>query len=274
MFSQPHGVLKQIKYLFIDGGYFREVVKSFSQEYFNEISPSFDYDLIAKDHDKVFYYDCLPQRKSGEADEDYEVRIKTEKELFRSMRLCSGWHVLEGVVKSEGKKARQKEVDIRIAVDMLTHSHQRNMHKISFIAGDQDFKPLVDAVVREGMFIDLWYVNGHISEDLLLAADSRRELDIYWMYSITDTVFRKKHSLPSILSQAGSNTKIEREGILKEQAINGSDKVYLWGVKSGFIIAQPSRVNEGYTDYLSFSDLNMLKKIYECKYGKVVWEKA
>lgn len=269
----PH-TLKPIRYLFIDGGYFREIVKTFSEEYFNESSPSFDYDLLAKNHDKVFYYDCLPQRKVGETDKDYETRIKTDKELFRSMRLCSGWHVVEGVVKGEGGRARQKEVDIRIAVDMLTHSHQRNMHRVSFIAGDQDFKPLVNALVREGMFIDLWYVKGHVSEDLLLAADSRRELDVYWMHSITDRSFRGKHSLPLIHSQPGNHTTIQNEGILKERALNGSDKVYLWNVKNGFIIAQPSRENEGYTDFLSFRDLSMLKKVYENKYGKVVWEKA
>ncbi len=274
MFSHPPGMLKQIKYLFIDGGYFREIVKKFSQEYFNEPSPLIDYALLTKEHDKVFYYDCLPQRKVDEPDQDYEARIKTEKELFRSMRLCSGWHVVEGIVKGEGGRARQKEVDIRIAVDMLTHSHQRNMHRVSFLAGDQDFKPLVDAVVREGMFIDLWYAKGHVSEDLLLAADSRRELDIYWLHSITNKVFRQKHSLPAGVSQPGNHTTIEREGILKEQAANGPDKVYLWKVNNGFIIAQPSRLNEGYTDFLSFHDLAMLKKIYENRYGKIVWEEA
>lgn len=273
--SQPsQGSLQQIKYLFVDGGYFRERVKALSEEYFKEPSPTLDYSKLAGDHYKAFYYDCLPQRKAKETNEEYELRTKNERELFNSMRLCSGWHVVEGVVKGEGGKARQKEVDIRIAVDMLTHSHLRNMEKVSFIAGDQDFKPLVDAVVREGTFIDLWYVKEHVSLDLLLSADSRTELDVYWLYSIADRNFQKKHSLPARVSTPESNKKIERQGTLKEKTLNGSDEVYLWDVKDEYIIAQPSRVNEGYTDHLSFPDLGMLKKIYEVKYGKVIWEKA
>ncbi|MBD2254416.1 NYN domain-containing protein [Nostoc parmelioides] len=47
-------------------------------------------------------------------------------------------------------KKEQKEIDIMIAVDMLTHSFQKNMDEATLLAGDLDFKPLIDALVLNG----------------------------------------------------------------------------------------------------------------------------
>ena len=38
---------------------------------------------------------------------------------------------------------------------MLSHAHRKNMHKTTLLTGDLDFKPLVDALVQDGMFVTL-----------------------------------------------------------------------------------------------------------------------
>jgi uncharacterized LabA/DUF88 family protein len=47
---------------------------------------------------------------------------------------------------SPGKKRQQKEVDVLLAVDMLTRSFYKNMTKAVLLAGDRDFKPVVEVV--------------------------------------------------------------------------------------------------------------------------------
>jgi len=120
----------EIRYLFIDGGYLRAVVERFGQEYFNDPRVPIDYEAFTQGFTKVFYYDCLAPRKADESDADYVQRTAPQEAHFRKLRSLHGWHVVEGVVKDTGRRARQKEVDIQIAVDMLTHSFRRNMHRM------------------------------------------------------------------------------------------------------------------------------------------------
>lgn len=131
---------KEIRYLFIDGGYFRKVIERFGQRYFGGSSVPVDYQLVdgkfvAYGFTKVFYYDCLAPQKNSESIREYTAGVARQEAHFRKLRSLDGWHVVEGVVKGTGGRARQKEVDIQIAVDMLTHSYRRNMHRVSFIAG-------------------------------------------------------------------------------------------------------------------------------------------
>ncbi len=67
-------------------------------------------------------------------------------------------------------------VDVMIAVDMLRHTHKGNMARCTLLTSDLDFKPLVDALVQEGMHVTLWHGN-KASRDLRRAADSLRPLN-------------------------------------------------------------------------------------------------
>lgn len=145
---------------------------------------------------KVFYYDCLPLRKPNESDIDYDNRAKPQEMHFQKLRSLHGWHVIEGIVKGSSKRPRQKEVDIQIAVDMLTHSYRRNMHRITFIAGDQDFRPLIEAVVREGMSVELWYEKSSASVDLAQSADARTLLDPFLLHGFLDKTYQRVHPFP------------------------------------------------------------------------------
>lgn len=184
-------------YLFIDGAYLTARMDAFCTEYYGH-PVKIDYRSIGAGHNKIFYYDSLPVQRKGESDEDFSARLLTKKQLFAYLRSLDGWHVHEGISKrSQGQAARQKEVDILIAVDMLGHTHRRNMEKLTFIAGDQDFRPLVDAVVRDGMHVTLWYDPNSISVDLRDMADASRLLDVLTKHAYLDRSFREAMPMPT-----------------------------------------------------------------------------
>jgi uncharacterized LabA/DUF88 family protein len=92
----------------------------------------------------------------NETDQAYEARVRPQRELFDSAAGVDRVHVYEGDARRRRKRGlEQKKVDVMIAVDMLTHTFRRNMHEATLLTGDNDFKPLVDALVHEGMFITI-----------------------------------------------------------------------------------------------------------------------
>ena len=225
-----------IQYLFIDGGYVREALSAFGAEWFGQPDLPIDYSLF-QGHvgaQKVFYYDCLPPKTKDEQPADYAARIAPHEERFRKLRMLPGWHVPEGVVKRQGRRGpTQKEVDILIAVDMLTHTHRRNMERLHLIAGDQDFRPVVDAVVREGMYVHLWYERETGSQELLEAADATHMLDPYEMLSKTTPEFRHFHTLPSRWSCDGMN-RDQMLGVQVAEARTAErELVRLWNWNTG-----------------------------------------
>lgn len=64
--------IQEVKYLFIDGAYFREVVDTISKKYFNEEKIFIDFHKVSNGFRKTFYYDCLPPKKDGEKQDDYD----------------------------------------------------------------------------------------------------------------------------------------------------------------------------------------------------------
>lgn len=206
-------MIQNKSYLFIDGAYLTKAFDDLSKKWFAGIELPINYSLLAVNHQKVFYYDCLPAQKDGESNEDFSLRKLPQERKFESLRNLNGWHVNEGVAKHRKRQgAQQKEVDILIAVDMLSHTHRRNMDRLTFIAGDQDFCPLIEAVVREGMFVELFYDPTSVSKDLKNSADSTRKLNLYTAHELLDRKFSETHPLP-----ARSST--QNPGIANSQAI-------------------------------------------------------
>jgi uncharacterized LabA/DUF88 family protein len=90
--------------------------------------------------------------------------------------------------KHAGK--RSKRVDISLATDMLTHAHRKNYDVAVLIAGDEDYVPLVDAVMGEGRRVLVWFFEKGLNPTLRRRADyffdigkfffqSRKDLGIY-----------------------------------------------------------------------------------------------
>jgi uncharacterized LabA/DUF88 family protein len=118
---------------------------------------------------KVFYYDAIPGREHGEEEANYQERVRPFYESFDTIRSLDRVHVELGNIV--GKERRQKGVDVKLAVDMLTHAFRGNITRATLFAGDADFEPLIHALVNEGLHTTLWHPP-QASKGLKSAADS------------------------------------------------------------------------------------------------------
>ena len=69
------------------------------------------------------------------------------------------------------KERGSKQVDITLAVDMLSHAYQNNYEVAVLVAGDEDYVPLVNAVKNAGRRVFLWFLEDGLSPVLKRSAD-------------------------------------------------------------------------------------------------------
>ena len=260
---------KEVSYLFVDGGYLRKVLEKFGSEFFDGADLPINYLQLGSRFTKCFYYDCLPAPRTGAGAEASEERLSRQRAQLANIRALRGWHVVEGVMTGSGSRARQKQVDVQIAVDLLTHSYRKNMHGVAFIAGDQDFKPLVEAVVRDGMFIEIWFEKSSASRDLLDAADGRRELDLYAVNSYLTGPFRGEHPLPrrwSARERDVGTAKLERTGSCAGGAVE------LYRDDGEYTIVRPTAgVGDGLL-HMRHHNLELLERVSKSMYCEIAWQ--
>jgi len=167
---------KEIHYLFVDGASLHGRIDNVSKRFLAGQKLEIDFAKLCHGFSKVFYYDAIPVQNAGEDLPSYKARTHEQRDRHERAARINGVHVYEGDARLRRKKYEQKKVDVMIAVDLMHHTFRHNMHMATLLTGDGDFKPLVDAVVREGMQLTLWYPPGETSDDLLDSADARRML--------------------------------------------------------------------------------------------------
>ncbi len=262
----------EVSYLFVDGGYLRKIAQRFGAQLLDGAEPPIDHGALGSGFTKCFYYDCLPAPRVGEQPEEYETRVSRQRAQLSTIRSLHGWHVVEGVVAGKGNRARQKQVDVRIAVDMLSHSHNKNMHRTAFVAGDQDFKPLVEAVVRDGTFIEIWYERSSASMDLLDAADARRPLDLYTFFDrYVDSAFNGLYPLPE---RGLSADRVAKLMVPERVGESAGARVELYRTHDGYTIVQQEPADGQGPSYLTHDDPELLQRVFAALYGEVKWAEA
>ncbi len=190
------------RYLFVDGNYLDRAYTGLLTEFMGNAG---QLDLaklvsvpIGREPDRVYYYNSLDdERRQGEADDAYKVRVDADLARFDAIAAIPKFHVRLGSVSGRTmKRRRQKQVDVQLAVDALTHAFNKNMQTAVFVAGDLDFKPLVDSLVSLGVFVEVIYERTSAARDLYRAADSSTALTpvAAWNWSARDYI--KTHSLP------------------------------------------------------------------------------
>jgi uncharacterized LabA/DUF88 family protein len=189
---------REVHYLFIDGGAVRGRLQNLSNRFFGGVAFNLDFKSIAGNYTKVFYYDALPVREDSETELEYETRIKSQKDVFDAASNVDRVHVYEGDARRRRKRGlEQKKVDVMLTVDMLTHAFRRNMHQATLLTGDNDFKPLIDALVQDGLFVTLWYPPDETSKELIQAADARRPLNVEVLGELLTTKSRAMFRIPT-----------------------------------------------------------------------------
>ncbi|HVO68660.1 MAG TPA: NYN domain-containing protein [Aggregatilineaceae bacterium] len=260
-FSGGYGGPKEIHYLFIDGGCLRDTLAKAADKWFAGCSIDVDYEQLTRGFTKTFYYDCLPPQKRDERKADYDKRIQPNLDFFNHLRGLRGVHVFVGDTRHRRGQPIQKQVDVKIAVDMLTFSSRRIMHQSTLLTGDLDFKPLLDALVADGTFVNLWYPRGTTNLELVYAADASRPLDIRVIYEFTSRQFRDKFSIPDAYGREGKGISDYRlEGTWR----SGSEaEVEVCRGSDSYLLVFPDKANPGYFTHVKFGDLELLKAYVE-----------
>jgi uncharacterized LabA/DUF88 family protein len=268
---QAANMPKPNEYLFIDGAYLRECLDNWSSKFFTSDLIELDFNALAKGFQKTFYYDCYSPKKRTETAEQYEIRITPQREFFNYLRELNGFHVYEGTISGEGKKARQKQVDIMIAVHMLSHTIRGNMAKTTLLAGDLDYKPLIDALILEGIHVSLWCERRSTSRDLVYSADARRDLSLWEVWNLATNEFKKKFPLP----RRYSHGEIKREGLkpIQQGTSKPGDKAeILYDMKEKlYRIIYKDLVNEGRYIHIDYPDRDFLEQFLLDEGIKFTW---
>ena len=191
---------KPIEYAFIDAGYLRIEVGKILKQFFDDNVKFEDLSLDEMTHNfnKVFYYDCLPAQNSNEKTEDFNARIEPYKQFLKRIHDFKGYHVFQGSTSGVGNKARQKEVDVKLSVDMLTHTLRGNMSKATLLAGDLDFNPVIEFLIEEGMWVILWCNPNTASGTLIHAADELRKFNIATIREALPEKIKQDCQVPSL----------------------------------------------------------------------------
>lgn len=85
---------------------------------------------------------------------------------------------------------------------------------------------MVDAVVREGMFIELWYEPSSASDELVCAADARRVLDVYALHGMLDPKYQLAHPLPQRVQKGGKEA--QHAFLVAQGKTNGGETIELF----------------------------------------------
>jgi uncharacterized LabA/DUF88 family protein len=256
-------------YLFIDGGYLKQAYTDSVQHWFGNLG-EIDFRLFTdsfKPH-KIFYYDCEDKdQRANESENDFKARLKEQDDFFCKVREIPGCHVRLGhLVGSSERRRRQKEVDIRLAVDMLNHAVRRNMTKSILISGDRDFKPLVESLVNMGIHVELAADEKSASQDLAHAADSFRRITFedYHAWSIKSLQSAHPTGVLTI------NRPPEDAVVLKTGTFAG-DTVTLHKWRDGFFYIQVPHFNHGDGLTCQYHDMERLQLYFRLQYGDIAW---
>jgi len=158
---------------FIDGGYLREQFK----QKFN--SDEINFDILKDQLVKIFNANCEGHYK-GDMTRIYyydgrvnhtDSKFNEQEEYFAKIRNIGGYEVRFGRLKPTGEKRsgplKQKGVDVRMAVDMITKAYLNHYDFAIMLAGDDDFLDVVNAVKDTGKRVYGIYFSERISKELL-----------------------------------------------------------------------------------------------------------
>lgn len=205
-------------YVFIDVAYLERVHREAMRAFFGE-DGELDIFPIGRQAEasRVYFYDSIDYAQSAnESEPDWKARVERVEKSLERIRLLPGFFVRTGTVpgRDRGKRREQKEIDVMLAVDMAKHALKGNIKKAVVIAGDLDLRPAVEALVEEGVIVEIWYHSSSFAQGLPGAADRGVELQFRQLYSWNTEAFPRKHRIPrednSQRKHAADRTRKER----------------------------------------------------------------
>lgn len=175
---QGQPMSQEKNYLFIDGGYLKKVIENHSRKMGFDSPLPFNWNFTG--YKKIFYYDSPPSQKELTG-EEYKETLEEHERFVSHLSSKNDFHVIQGDITGSGTRVRQKGVDVKLAVDMLTHAMRGNMTIGTLLTGDLDFKPVIESLVSLGLTTVIWSEKSGASKKLLLAADRRNEFTVEFL---------------------------------------------------------------------------------------------
>jgi uncharacterized LabA/DUF88 family protein len=264
-------------YLFVDGSNFRQYFNEVTQKWFGQ-EVEFDFKQI-KDFfkaEKAFYYDCIDDIKNAdETDEEFDERVIIQEEKLNKIREVEGCHVYLGSLRraKKQKKRGQKEVDVMLAVQMMEHAFRGNMNKAVLLSGDLDFRPLVESLVRLGLFIEVVGDQNHISQDLIHSADSHKKISIDEYFKFAPKNFQK-HKPIDFPTFSFFKERADSEGfVLHKEGICNDFEVYLFISNShhGYWLTTSNNLPHPQAAWV-YNNLEQLILYFELRFGSITWK--
>ena len=162
--------------VFIDGGYFKKVLREFGTPRISYLKFS---EVVAHGEERLrtYYYDCPPfvsdPASPGERDRQSNFdrfRVALEREPRFQVRLGR----LAKRTTPQGAKFEQKKVDILLTCDLLRLSLEKQIARAVIVAGDSDFVPAIAIARDAGVIVQLYYYERpQPHHELLEACDER-----------------------------------------------------------------------------------------------------
>jgi uncharacterized LabA/DUF88 family protein len=269
-------------YLFIDGAYLRQRHSEMISRVFN--TPA-DLDLLylrqavsgqtpegrPSQFQRVFYYDCLHDvARVDETPEQLEARIREQNAFFQRVQTNHGFHVRLGSLSGTSKKLRQKEVDILLAVEMLDNAFRKNMTSAALIAGDLDFAPLVDSLVRLGTWVDIYHDPKSIAPGPLASADRGIPLTFHNYYLLSSADFQKANPVPRWTGNPTWRPEGVGYSLLRSGRLPGGDSVRLYQHDAEYFLFVYDQAQT--KSLISHSDPAVLENYFAVTQSAVEWE--
>jgi hypothetical protein len=148
------------------------------------------------------------------------------------------------------------------------HAFNKNMWHATLIAGDLDFKPLVDALVNVGVHVHVFYEPRSASKRLYRSADVAvpMTLDDFWNWSTRS--YQRGHPKPT----RSSNGTEAGEFLMKRGTWKGR-AVRMWEVRTtGDYIIYVTPTLDEYSLEIRFGDSQRLEQYFELMHGELAWE--
>lgn len=164
------------KYLFIDGGFYREFVKEMKEAARTEIEGAEpDLRRVGLGYDRVFFYDAFPERNDNQTDEEFAPISEEAEAYFDKIARTENFSVRPALTK-RGPRQEQKGVDVLLAIECLLHAVRNNIDEATIMTSDLDFFPLFEALLQTKTKSTLRYQIRKTSPELIRAADYARPL--------------------------------------------------------------------------------------------------
>jgi uncharacterized LabA/DUF88 family protein len=167
--------------VFIDGGYFRRVLKDVFDEPIIDYSGFCDRICGGAERIRTYYYDCTPLLPDSPTEEERR-RYNAMQKFLHYLQMCRRISIRLGHLRKTGvdSKPRQEGIDLMMSVELVRMSWDHQIDQAILVTGDNDFVHAVKAAKDAGVVTKVYYSRGaptvYAHDELLRECDEKIEI--------------------------------------------------------------------------------------------------